>query len=140
MFQPTRRQFEMRGALVSAILVFGLLTGGGCALQSGPPCLKGLAPVARPYSRNWVVCAPTAVGNYAGALAGGVLSAPFAATAELYREGAGEQVIRVFATVPALLAGGTTGLPFLPLSYLADENPCGTAEVEPPRGKPEVSQ
>jgi hypothetical protein len=108
-----------------------LASGGwGCALQSGPVGFESWAPVTRPYSRNLVVCAPTALGNYAGALVGGAVSAPFAGVATLIGKGGGEKVVRAFATGPALLVGGITGLPFLPLSYLFDENPCGAADSE----------
>jgi hypothetical protein len=117
---------------LSALLASG---GWGCALQTGPVGFESLAPVTRPYSRNLVVCAPTAVGNYAGALVGGAVSAPFAGVAALIGDGGGEKVVRVFATVPALLVGGITGLPFLPVSYLFAEKPCGAEDLdddEPP--------
>ena len=128
-----RRARTSRCGLPIAVVALSALlaTGGwGCALQTGPVGFESLAPVTRPYSRNLVVCAPTAVGNYAGALVGGAVSAPFAGVAALIGDGGGEKVVRVFATVPALLVGGLTGLPFLPLSYLFDENPCGAAASE----------
>ena len=71
-----------------------------------------LKPVLDPYSRNPIVCIPTAVGNIIGgapgiplwALSGGLL--------------------RPLIDLPAFAVGGVVGLPFIPLSYLRPEDPC----------------
>lgn len=86
-----------------------------------------MQPVMDAYSRNDVVCLPTALGNAVGGLPGTLLLAPFALV-DLDRHKTTERVAGyltgAFVTVPALVVGGAVGTPFLPFSYLAAENPC----------------
>lgn len=86
-----------------------------------------MQPAMDLYSRNVIVCLPTALGNAAGGLPGTLLLAPFALV-DLDKHQTTERVAGyltgAFVTVPALVGGGAVGTPFLPFSYLAEENPC----------------
>lgn len=90
-----------------------------------------MSRVADPYSRNWVVAAPTLVGN----VIGGALGAPFyvaigtfarckPADAPTYQQcnWAAENMGGAIVW-PAVAVGSVTGTPFLPIAYLFPEQP-----------------
>jgi hypothetical protein len=108
-------------------------TGGG---ELAPAPLHG---VIGAYSRNEIVCVPTAVGNILGLSVGWALTVaalpltlPLILVADkrdwstrargddsaLAKAGIG---VLLF---PAFFLGGVVGTPFLPFSYLAEESPC----------------
>jgi hypothetical protein len=99
-----------------------------CAMTPPPAELGPLSPAVRAYSRNPVVCAPTAVGNaiggavgYLPALALGFVTFPLLAALP---ERAADATLRAyFYTLPYLL-GLALGTPALPFSYLAPADPC----------------
>jgi hypothetical protein len=87
--------------------------------------------VIDPYSRNGIVCIPTALGNVIGGVPGMIPLAPFGLVFGLVDLDEHETTGRVaswlffgFSTFPAIVVGGAVGTPFLPFSYLAPENPC----------------
>src|SRR5262245_22754553 len=101
-----------------------------CAQRTG--FFGPLDPVADEYARNQIVCLPTGIGNLAG-LPGFILLLPFGYLEE--RRGRYDDEIGPVRVVqmtafgvlvlgPAALGGFAVGTPFLPLSYLADEDPC----------------
>ncbi len=120
-------------ALIAAVTSFG----AGCAVDNDfyvddnePRTLRNLPRrMVYAYSRNEIVCTPTAIGNLIGlpaapifGAAGFVLAAPFM---PLDRE-LPKRVGTKAALVPILAGGAVTGTPFLPLSYLGEEkNHCG---------------
>jgi hypothetical protein len=91
------------------------------------------------YSRNEIVCVPTAVGNILGLTVGWALTLatlpltlPVILLADKHdwstRARGDDSVLAKagigFLLFPAFLLGGVTGTPFLPFSYLAEESPC----------------
>jgi hypothetical protein len=95
------------------------LTGCAHRLEHGAKPHR-LRRFVDPYSRNSIVCVPTAIGNLAGA-PGLPLWLATAPLGDVYVSAA---VRTVFVTAPAFAGGALTGLPFLPLSYLEPEEPC----------------
>ena len=83
-----------------------------------------LEPINRQYSRNTVVCAPTAVGNLIGWPAGLVLAAPVWLGMRPFSERNARYSANAVATVPTSVGGLLLGTPFLPLSFLTSEMPC----------------
>ncbi|HVH07731.1 MAG TPA: hypothetical protein VNE71_17195 [Myxococcota bacterium] len=113
----------MKATAGVAILALVLV---GCAHRS-PDQLGPLQPVIDPYSRNGIVCIPTGLGNVIGGVPGQLALAPFALVdMEVHRttERIASYLMAVLSIAPALVVGGAMGTPFLPFSYLADEEPC----------------
>lgn len=105
----------------------------GCAMSPPPAELGPLSPAVRAYARNPLVCAPTALGNGIGGVAGylpalalGLVTFPLLA---VLPERAEEAAVRTyFYSLPYLL-GFALGTPFLPVSYLAPEDACRFGSV-----------
>jgi len=104
-------------AVRRAALVACLLALTGCAQRLQEIDYWGdLKPVLDPYSRNSIVCVPTAIGN----LIGGAPGVPLWLLS-------GGSLRPIVVDIPAFAVGGIVGLPFIPLSYLRPEDPCTTA-------------
>lgn len=94
-------------------IIFSLIAG--CAYRSAPPAKQGaLEPYVNLYSRNFVVAAPTAVANNVCGVVGGVALTVVTVDGNALVPG---------AVAGALACGAVVGLPFIPLSYLCEENP-----------------
>jgi hypothetical protein len=109
----------------SAVVILALVLVG-CAHRS-PDQLGPLQPVVDPYSRNGIVCLPTGLGNLIGGVPGQLALAPFTfVDMEKHQtiERIASYLMVVLSIAPAFVAGGALGTPFLPFSYLADEEPC----------------
>jgi hypothetical protein len=117
----------MHQAVAGPVLFALLLPCVACAHRGSPDEFGPLQPVIDPYSRNLIVCLPTAFGNAAGGLPGQLLLAPFAFV-DLDKHQTTERVAGYLTGAlvlgPALVLGGVVGTPFLPFSYLAEEYPC----------------
>jgi len=132
---------------VAACLIVGMLASG-CASQLPPAQFAAFEPQAEYIAlgaRNPIVCAPTAIGNSAGALAGyplALLALGPALLAEWLADDDG-LAFEIYGTAywaPVLLVGATTGAIFLPMSYVMDERPCdlgvSTGWPEPTTAQP----
>jgi hypothetical protein len=114
-------------------LAIGTLTLGiGCASTLEEGQLAGFEPLRKPiteFSRNAIVCAPTALGNTVGGLAGGVLALaiyPLVWPATLFTAD-DDYLFDAYGTAfwgPTLLGGAITGGLFYPLAMRASERPC----------------
>jgi hypothetical protein len=115
--------------MVRVLLVAQLLALSSCASRGALGRDGRLAPLADPYSRNWVVAGPTLVGNVVGGALGapGYLAMwPFASCSDppLDQQCNWASDNMGWAIVgPALVIGFVTGTPFLPLAYLLPERP-----------------
>lgn len=114
--------FQTKSAL-SMLTMLIALTCAGCASRSALRDDNPIKPVADQYNRNFIVAAPTALGN-------AVCGAPFfllsSAADALYRGERSEAYysgINNFYLVPASACGAVTGAVFVPLSYVCDETP-----------------
>jgi hypothetical protein len=112
--------------------ITALAFGVGCAstLEEGQLAgFEGMRDPITSFSRNPAVCAPTAVGNAAGALIGAPLALaiyPLVWPATLFTDD-DDYLFQAYGTTfwgPVLLTGGAVGGLFYPLSLLMDENPC----------------
>jgi hypothetical protein len=104
----------------------------GCAWRTEPDALGAWTPAVNLYSRNKIVCVPTAIGNLSGGLLGALLISPIVAIEQLVASSETEEITRVAVGFPALLTGGILGTPFLPFSYLASEKPCQSYRASSP--------
>ena len=115
---------RMKATRTLAILTLLAL---GCAHRSPAGELGPLQPLIDPYSRNGIVCMPTALGNAIGGFPGQIPLAPFGLV-DMDEHETTERVaswlLFSFSVFPALVVGGAVGTPFLPFSYLAPEDPC----------------
>ncbi|MBW2267605.1 MAG: hypothetical protein JRH16_03435 [Deltaproteobacteria bacterium] len=122
-------------------LAIGVLALGiGCASTLEDSQLAGFEGMREPitaFSRNPIVCAPTALGNTVGGLIGAPLALavfPLVWPATLFTSD-DDYLFQIYGTTfwgPVLLTGGAIGGVFYPLSLLADENPCSFG-TEPPQ-------
>jgi hypothetical protein len=121
--EVTRWVVPLKARAVAALLA---LLQIGCAHRSSGE-LGRLQPVVDPYSRNLIVCIPTAFGNVVGGFPGLLPLAPFGLV-DMDEHETTERIASylsgALSLVPALVVGGAVGTPFLPFSYLADEDPC----------------
>jgi hypothetical protein len=118
---------DRRSARPLAALLACLVSLSGCAhrLEHGAKPQR-LRRFVDPYSRNSIVCVPTAIGNLAG-----VPGVPlWLATVPFNDVSISTAARTVFVTAPAFAGGALTGLPFLPLSYLEPEVPCHAPPLE----------
>lgn len=95
-----------------SILVFLILITG-CAFRSvrDPAAIK---PFYNLYSRNFIVAAPTAVANGVCGAAGGLVLGLATGNEGGFIGG---------SVLGAHACGAVVGLPFIPFSYLCEENP-----------------
>jgi hypothetical protein len=118
------------GPLYAAL--FALTLGLGCGTNLPPR--QFLAYESRSseillFARNPIVCAPTVIGNGAGAVLGFGLAASMSLPSYLAErfsgnEGLKERIDGALYLGPTLLGGALTGVVFLPISYLIGEHPC----------------
>lgn len=110
--------------ITCAFVIF--LTLSGCSSRNYTNSDNSLSPLINLYNRNFIVAAPTKVGNYVcGApfffLAGAIdaLLPPLKIiSSETY-----SNVLNGIYILPANICGAVTGTLFIPLSYLCPENP-----------------
>lgn len=95
------------------VLVLVLAIVSGCAFRSNN-VPDTTASFYNLYSRNFVVAAPTAAANGICGAAGGIALGAYSG-----QEGG----FYVGAVLGAHACGAVVGLPFIPLSYLCEENP-----------------
>jgi hypothetical protein len=93
--------------------IIAILFLAGCAFRSDrvPTTME---PYYNLYSRNFVVAAPTAAANGVCGVAGGVALGLLTAHEGGFYAG---------GVIGAHACGSVVGLPFIPLSYLCEENP-----------------
>ena len=91
-----------------------LVIVAGCAFRSDPVPDNAIESYSNLYSRNYVVAAPTAAANGICGAAGGIA---------LGLTAGHEGGFYVGAIIGAHACGAVVGLPFIPLSYLCEENP-----------------
>jgi len=107
---------------IRLLVVLGILgMSSGCAIINAGydvTYYKPIEPALQAYSRNTIVCVPTAVGNIVGSLVG----FPFL-IAGYYFDDARKPLLTI-GLFPVLVGGFVTGTLFLPFSYLAPEDPC----------------
>jgi hypothetical protein len=126
---PTTLRRSQR--LVAASLI-ALALASGCASQIPPGQLAAFEPQAEYIAlgaRNPIVCAPTAIGNAAGALVGYPLALITLGPALLaeWLSDDDDLAFQIYGTafwIPVLLTGAATGAVFLPMSYAIGEHPC----------------
>jgi hypothetical protein len=85
----------------------------GCAFRSDP-VPDTIKPFYNLYSRNFIVAAPTAAANGVCGAAGGLALGMYSGN---------EGGFYLGGLVGAHACGAVIGLPFIPLSYLCEENP-----------------
>jgi hypothetical protein len=96
----------------------------GCASRSYTKSHSFLSPIINLYNRNFIVAAPTRVGNYVCGspfffLSGGIDALfSYKAHSETYYG-----VINGIYILPANICGAITGTLFIPISYVCPENP-----------------
>jgi hypothetical protein len=96
------------------LIIFAtLVLMAGCAFRSAP-VPDTIKPYYNLYSRNFIVAAPTAMANGVCGAAGGIALGFYSG-----QEGG----FYVGSLVGAHACGAVVGLPFIPLSYLCEENP-----------------
>lgn len=78
---------------------------------------NALTPVTNAYNRNFIVAAPTALGNIACGTPFFLLSMGLAQTR------LNSNIVNGIYLVPATMCGAVTGLPFMLFSYVCPENP-----------------
>jgi hypothetical protein len=105
----------------SLLVVSVALLISGCAARGALPSNA----VTDAYSRNFIVATPTAAANIACAL-------PFAnAPTEVPQWEPGKtwvKSVHFMILASSATCGAVVGLPFIPASYLCDENPWGEKE------------
>jgi hypothetical protein len=100
-----------------SILAFLILING-CAFRSAR-VPDTIAPYYNAYSRNFIVAAPTAAANGVCGAAGGLALGLATGNEGGFLGG---------AFLSAHACGSLVGLPFIPLSYLCEENPWTNTE------------
>ena len=136
-FQSKGTRMRERPVSWHVVALLGWLIITGCAVDNigeNPESLGLYAP-AYPlivqYSRNPIVCGPTAIGN--------LIAAPLYSTLDLpvllvpgnrpgHRTPTWDFLrwnLHTVALTPVLVGGAITGTGALPFSYLADKQPCG---------------
>ena len=124
---PSRRSHR----IVAAVLIAFVL-GSGCASYVPKGQLAAFEPHSETialWARNPIVCAPTALGNAAGALAGVPLAIVTALPAWIaaWSSGDDDLAYRIYGTAywaPILLGGAAVGSVFLPFSYAMGKDLC----------------
>ena len=120
----------VRRRLPALLLALSLCVG--CASDL-PPAQLGLyepfAPQVTTFSRNTLVCAPTAMGNAVGGVVGYPLALLTLGPAWLAGWFSDDEdlAFKIYGTpfwTPVLLMGGVTGALFLPPALFMDEEPC----------------
>jgi hypothetical protein len=128
--KPSRRARPVVALALIALLV--LVAASGCASLVAPEELAAFdsqhETISR-WARNPIVCAPTAIGNSAGAVAGFPLAVLALGPAVLAEHLLGDEglAFRIYGSAywaPVLAGGAVTGSLFLPLADLIDEHPC----------------
>jgi len=90
-----------------------LVLVAGCAFRSDR--VSGtMEPYYNLYSRNYIVAAPTAVANGVCGVAGGLALGFVTGNGDAFIGG---------GVIGGYACGAVVGLPFIPLSYLCEENP-----------------
>ena len=109
------------------MLLVGAATG--CAQRMGGDFFG--KPAFDLYSRNPIVCIPTGIGNLAGVpgmLVVGPVVVAIDAAFDPDEDGVFPWIVMPFSTVlvaiPAYAGGLALGTPFVPVSFLSDEDPC----------------
>jgi hypothetical protein len=119
--------------------ITALAFGIGCASTLEDGQLAGFEGMRGPitaFSRNPIVCAPTALGNAVGSLVGAPLALaiyPLVWPATFFTSN-DDYLFQIYGTTfwgPVLLSGGAIGGLFYPLSLLRGEDPCSFG-IEPP--------
>lgn len=95
-----------------------LMVCTGCASRDFPREGHPLKPVVNLYSRNFVVAAPTRVGNYLCGAPVFLIGTPLTG----WSNTAGK-IVWDTTLVVGSICGFFTGSLFIPVSYLCDENP-----------------
>ena len=103
--------------------ILAALLLSACAHRGQVP-VGPLEPISELYSRNIVVCIPTAIGNFIGWAPSMVIASPFWVVIRPFSARSASNVVSALVTGPTLLGGFVVGTPFLPFSYLLDEDPC----------------
>ena len=120
--------------------ITALAFGIGCAstLEEGQLAgFEGMRERITEFSRNPMVCAPTAVGNTIGGLMGAPLALaiyPLVWPATLFTSN-DDYLFQTYGTTfwgPVLLTGGAFGGLFYPFSRMMEEDPCSFGTEPPP--------
>jgi len=132
MSEPSPSKNPRRARRILALGLIALIAASGCASVVAPEELAAFESqhdqISR-WARNPIVCAPTAIGNAAGAVAGyplALLTIGPALLSEYLTDDEG-LAFRIYGTafwIPVLASGAVTGSLFLPFAYLMDERPC----------------
>lgn len=94
----------------------------GCAIRgNGRDNFDNFEPVVKPYSRNFIVAAPTYIGNAVGMIPVLILQTPIFDRVD--PDSTLFKFLGILFYFPVFTGGFITGSAFIPFSYLCDENP-----------------
>lgn len=112
-----------RVTLLTIMVIAASLVLVGCASRSRFEEDKPVKPITDLYNRNFVVAAPTAVGNIICGAPFFLMSGAFDALYKGKREESYYRALNTFYFVPAAACGAITGTLFIPFSYACKEDP-----------------